>query len=418
MAMVLGAGVLLSGTPARADFTEGMQAYLAGQYQKSIDTWTRYALAGDIRSKKVLGDIYSGKALEGARNAATPLEEIPVDNVQALLWYTLAAYHNFSSYQKPTSLEVNDKIIAEQRLTDIRFRMSSSDVRRAESLVAQKFESGTAYDLYNLGLMYQRGAGVGKDNSRALQMFALAKERGVGEASAAFEFLEGLMTAKEIERALDLAEVWQPPLPLEYTGKTKQQEELELARKQLEEIKREQALERVSDIDTELVQRALNALGFRAGTVDNKLGPSTRAAIRRFQYSQVAKDLKMSEAEKQEIVTGSLTPQQKVEVFHEAARKGHPMSQYIYGIMHVRGIGVERNGSIAVEWLEKSADQNLAIAHNALGIVYRDGTTGLNEIKPNAAKSAFHFAQAASLGYSPANDALERLSFEAPRDIQ
>lgn len=417
-AMALGAGFLMAALPAKADFTEGMQAYRAGQYQKSIDTWTRYALAGDIRSKKVLGDIYSGKALEGVRDAATPLEEIPVDNVQALLWYTLAAYHNFSTYQQPSALEVNDKIIAEQRLTDIRFRMSSVEVIKAEKRVAQKFESGTAYDLYNLGLMYQRGAGVPKNNTKALQMFALAKQRGVGEASGAYEFLENLMNAKEIKKAGELVEVWQPPLPLEYTGKTKQQEELEKARKELEEIKRSQALDRVADIDVELIQRALNALGFRAGVVDNELGPSTRAAIRRYQYSILAKDPKATDEERRAIVTGSLTALQTVDVFHDAAKNGHPMSQYVYGIMHARGIGVERNGTISVEWLDKAAGQNLAIAHNALGIIFRDGTTGLNEIKPDQPRSAFHFSQAAALGYKPANAALERLSFEAPRDIQ
>jgi len=94
------------------------------------------------------------------------------------------------------------------------------------------------------------------------------------------------------------------------------------------------------------------------------------------------------------------------------------MSQYVYGIMHLSGIGIERNGSIAVDWLEKAADQNLAIAHNALGIVFRDGSTGLNEVKPNKSKAAFHFAKARALGYKPAQTSLERLSFEAPRDNQ
>jgi len=193
----------IAAVPANADFNEGMQAYMAGQYQKSRDTWTRYALAGDIRSKKVLGDIYSGKPLEGV-NAAAPLEKLPVDNVSALLWYTLAAYHNFSSYQQPSTSEVNDKIIAEQRLTDIRFRMSSADVKKAEKLIAQKFESGTAYDLYSLGLMYQRGAGLPKDNVRALQMYSLAKARGVGEASGTYEELEKLMTPTEKKQAVKL----------------------------------------------------------------------------------------------------------------------------------------------------------------------------------------------------------------------
>ena len=405
-------------TPVHADFNAGMQAYLAGQTQKSLDIWTRFALAGDIRSKKVLGDIYSGKALEGVVTTETPLEVVPVDNVEALLWYTLAAYHNFSNYQTPTTSEVNDKIIAEQRLTDIRFRMSSDDVFEAEQLVAQKFESGTAYDLYNLGLMYQRGAGVGKDNVSALELYALAQERGVGEASGAYELLEDLMSDAEIEQALANADVWQPPLPLEYRGKTKQQEELEQARKELDEIKRIAVLKRVSDIDLELIQRSLNALGFRAGVVDNRPGPGTRAAIRRFQLSLVKHDIKMSADEKRSKATGSLSAEQTVKLFHKAAASGHPMSQYVYGVMHVSGIGVFRNGERAVQLLEKSADQNLAIAHNALGVIYRDGTQGEKQIEPNAGKSAFHFAQAAALGYKPANKSLEKLSFEAPRDIQ
>ena len=178
------------------------------------------------------------------------------------------------------------------------------------------------------------------------------------------------------------------------------------------------ALRAVSDIDVELVQRALNALGFRAGVVDNQLGPSTRAAIRRFQYSTVARDNDMSEADKQAVVTGVLTPRQTVELFGDAAKSDHPMSQYVYGIMHVRGIGVEQDGEDAVDWLEKAADQNLAIAHYALGVVYRDGTTGLNEVSPDERKSALHLAQASALGYRPANDALRRLSFENTRDIQ
>ncbi len=409
---------LSAGMPAHATYDAGVQAYMNGQYQQALDLWRRFAVAGDVRSKKILGDIYSGKSLEGAKTAATPLEEIPVNNVQALLWYSLAAYHDFTAYQTPSADEVNARILAEQRLPDIRARMSTSDVTKAEKLIAQTFESGSAYDIYRLGDMYQKGAGVEKDNTKALQMFSLAKERGVGEASAAYEFLEPLMTPKEIKTALENAAEWQPPLPIEHTGKTTQQEELERLKKELEEIKMAEALEAVSDIDVELIQRALNAIGFRAGVVDNKLGPGTRAAIRRFQYSTVARDLDMTEEEKQAVVTGVLTPRQTVELFGDAAKADHPMSQYVYGIMHVRGIGVEQDGSQATNWLGKAADQNLAIAHYALGVIYRDGTTGLNEVSPDERQSALHLARAAALGYKPANDALRRLSFEYTRDVQ
>ncbi len=416
--LVAASALMLTAVPAHATYEAGLEAYKNGQYAQALDIWRRFAVAGDIRSKKILGDVYSGKSLEVASGAATPLEEIPVDNVQALLWYTLAAYHDFSAYQLPTAAEVNAQILAEARLTEIRFRMSSGDVSKAENLISRTFESGSAYDIYRLGEMYQKGAGLDKSNTKALQMYALAKERGVGEASAAYEFLEPLMNKKEIETALDKAVDWQPPLPPEHTGKTRQQEELERLKKELEEIRMADALEAVSDIDVELIQRSLNALGFRAGSIDNRLGPSTRAAIRRFQYSTVARDADMSEDEKQAVVTGVLTPRQTVDLFGDAARAEHPMSQYVYGIMHVRGIGVEQDGEKAVKWLNDAADHDLAIAHYALGVVYRDGTTGLNEISPDERKSAYHLARAAALGYTPANDALRRLSFEYTRDIQ
>lgn len=409
---------LSAAAPAHANYEAGVQAYMSGQYAQAIDIWRRFAVAGDVRSKKILGDVYSGKTLEGARTAASPLEEIPVDNVQALMWYTLAAYHDFTAYQTPSAAEVNARILAEQRLPEIRGRMSTADVNKAESLVSQTFEAGSPYDLYRLGEMYKRGAGVEKNNTKALQMYALAKQRGVGEASAAYELLEPLMNALEIKTALDNAGTWQPPLPPEHTGKTPQQKELEQLKKELEEIKMAEALKAVSDIDVELIQRALNALGFRAGSVDNKLGVSTRGAIRRFQYSTVARDLNMSEEDKQSVVTGVLTPRQTVDLFRDAAKAEHPMSQYVYGIMYVRGIGVEQNGQEAVNWLTKAADHDLAIAHYALGVVYRDGTTGLNEVSPDERKSAYHLARASALGYTPANDALRRLSFEYTRDIQ
>lgn len=404
--------------PAHATYEVGVQAYMSGQYAQALDIWQRFAFAGDVRSKKILGDVYSGRPIEGAKTAASPIDEIPVDNVQALVWYTLAAYHDFTAYQTPSAHEVNARILAEQRLPDIRARMSTADVNKAEKFVAQTFESGSAYDLYRLGEMYQKGAGLEKDNTRALQLYALAKARGVGEASAAYEFLEPLMGPKEIKLALEKVEGWQPPLPPEYQGKTPQQVEMERLKRELEEIKMAEALKAVSDIDVELVQRALAALGFRPGSVDNKLGPSTRAAIRRFQYSTVARDLDKTEDDKQAVVTGVLTPRQTVELFKDAAKVEHPMSQYVYGIMHVRGIGVEQNGNQAVNWLEKAAEHDLAIAHYALGVVFRDGTTGLNEVSPDERKSAFHLAQASALGYRPANDALRRLSFEYTRDVQ
>ena len=403
----------------------GLAAYENGQYQQAIDIWERYAVAGDVRSKKILGDVYSGKVLEDSDDLKAPLEAVKPDNVQALKWYTLAAYHDFSAYQyapnrQPAPEEINASIIAGQRLPEIRARMKDAEVRKAEKLVSETFQRGSPYDLYRLGELHQSGAGVDKSNKKALVMYTLAKARGVGEASIAAEKVRALMSPPEIKAAEDEATVWQPPLPEELTKPTKQQEELARLKKELEEIRLEEALQAVSDIDVELIQRALRALGFYYGAIDNAMGDQTRAAIRRFQYSRVAKNNKMDEEDKEAVKTGVLSARQTVDLFQAAARPpaNHAMSQYVYGIMYVRGIGVEQDGKEAVKWLSKAAAQDLALAHYALGVIYRDGTTGLNEVTPDKSLAAQHFARAFALGYKPAGEALRLLDFEAPHSVE
>lgn len=401
---------------ATADYQTGLSAYKNGQHLLAVDIWERFAVAGDVRSKKMLGDIYSENNENGV-NADMSKDDIKRDNIKALMWYTVAANQPFS-FHKPSTEEVNARILAEQRLPKIRGRMSTSDVKKAEKLVAATFERGSPYDIFRLGKMYQEGSGVTKNNTKALQMFSLAQERGVSEASAAYENLQPLMTPKEIKAAIEDAAEWQPPLPVEHTGQTNQQKELVRLKKELEELKLEDALEAVSDVDVELIQRALRSLGFYYGSIDNKMGPQTRASIRRFQFSRVQDDKEMTSEEKEAVRTGVLTARQTVGLFRAASNNDHPMSQYVYGIMHVRGIGVEQDGEEAVKWLGEAANEDLAIAHYALGVLYRDGSTGLNEITPNKAKAAIHFSRGYSLGYSPAGSALRKLEFEGPRNVE
>ena len=221
---------------AHANYDIGLKAYEQGQYDVAVDIWTRFAVAGDVRSMKALGDVYSGAVLEDAKGAKIPLETgKKIDNVESLRWYSLAAYHRFNEgFQTPSAEERNAQILAEERLPEIRFRMSTADVSRGEKLVSDTFERGSPYDLYTLGDMYRRGTGVEKNNVKALTMYALAKARGVGAASIAFEELEALMTKKEVDNALETVVGWQPPLPEEHTGQTPQQKELERTRKELE----------------------------------------------------------------------------------------------------------------------------------------------------------------------------------------
>ena len=413
---------------ASANYDVGYEAYKKGQYDLAIDIWKKYAVAGDVRSKKMLGDVFSdnvcaqkeaerisAKGVPQRATTAPPSKVVPIDHVEALKWYLLAANHDFGLLANPTPDEVRARIVAEGCLPFVREEMTTGDVARAESLAAQTFEAGSPRDLYNLGLMYQRGAGVPKNNVKALMLFELAKSKGVGEAGQAFAKLELITDPSEEKAARELVVAWQPPLPPLYDKNPPHLAELDRLRKELEALRSQDALQAVSDIDVELIQRALKALGFYMGAPDNKMGPETRAAIRRFQYSRVSRDTEMTEEEKEAVKTGVLSAQQTVELVREAARSEHPMSQYVFGIMNARGVGVVQNGAEALNWLKKAASADLAIAHYALGVLYRDGTTGLNEVVPNKVEAAKHFAKAFALGYKPAGDALKLLEFEAPR---
>ncbi|MEM8988199.1 MAG: peptidoglycan-binding protein [Pseudomonadota bacterium] len=383
--------------PAVADFDQGVEAFKSGQIVAAVDTWRLFAIAGDVQSKKILGDIYSGAELEDIPGARAP--EDMQDKVEALKWYTLAAFHQFGPYADPSAPEMNAKILAQGRMDDVRFLMSSKDVASAEKLVSEAFEAGSPYDLYHLGKMYQSGRGVAKNNARALLFYRLAANRGIGEASLAFEQLEPMLDAKENTAYAKAIDKWQPPLPTEHTGKTKQQEDLEKTKKELTALEMAKALDATADIDVQLIQQALNILGYRAGAADNDYGPQTREAVRRFQSANKFQ------------VTGEITPKQKVKLIEGAAKFGHPLSQYVFGVMNARGIGLTINGKEAVKWLNKAANEDIAVAHYALGVVHRDGIEGPEPVQVNLQKSAFHLAQSVTLGYTPASEALEELKF-------
>lgn len=403
-------------------FDIGYAAYASKQYEQAIDIWKRYAVAGDVRSQYILGEVYSNHPFADRDDVQQKPEVVKVDLVEALKWYTLAANYDFDTriryeHVDVTADERNASILANQRLPQVRRLMSDSDVDKAETLVSETFQRGSPYDLYRLGEMYQEGSGVEKDNVKALEMFILAQQRGVSQASAASAEIAKYMTKRDIDAAHDLATNWQPPLPVELTKPTPQQEENERLKKELEEIKLEDALKAVSDIDVELLQRSLRALGFYYGPIDNVMGAGTRQAIRRFQYSRVERDTQMTDQEKEAVKTGVLSARQTVDLIAAAASPpaNDAMSQYVYGIMYTQGIGVETDGQQAVQWLSKAAEQDLAIANYALGVIYRDGTTGLNQVTPNKALAAQYFARAYALGYKKAGEALRLLDFRAPK---
>lgn len=74
-----------------------------------------------------------------------------------------------------------------------------------------------------------------------------------------------------------------------------------------------------------------------------------------------------------------------LKMFEPLARAGDAGAQYIVGVIIFGGFGVLQDYAQAVEWLTKSADQNLLISQIGLGRMYRDGT-GVKQDYSAAAK--------------------------------
>ena len=449
--LALAAGFTFS-SPAFADYNDGLQAYNFGEFTKAEDLWIRYGSAGDIRSKLALAEIYSGylpgkatcsefgsanlpKDEEEYRKAKTKAktnelndagvkterdgDTIAENPVEALAWYILAGYHNFNSYsQIPDKDEYKAKIVAQQCVIEMQEDLLDSQVFAAHERVEQVLASGTDYDLFRLAMMYKAGAGLPKDNIKALQYLIVADNNGAFSSDIGSEErreLAEIMPEIDRDLATKLAANWQPPLPVAYSGKTPRELELEQRERELRdrELKLELAsIEKEFDKNEDLLQSALAALGFYRGQIDGDVGQKSRTAIRAFQFAMARENPTLSDEEVRNQVTGALSNEQKVELIERAALREHPQSMYVYGIMHARGIGIPVDGGEAVRWWEKSAGYGYPLAHYALGRAYRFGIDGKNRVDPNLTQATFYYGQAAALGYAQASKELKELRYE------
>ena len=427
--LALGTAVLLGLSAARADYHDALRAYAfdaQGQIDRTevaeaLDMWRKYALAGDVLSRHVLGDLYSHKPIE--TDLAVPLPEdtgvVPYDPVEALAWYSIAATHDFDDFnQSPDFDRVNARVRARARLGELRAEMTDEQVEAAEERLIQLLSAGSAFDLYRLGVLHQTGEGLPKDNTRALMFYKLAQSRNLNSAGVAAEaagFLMSIMEEDDVALAGRLAERWQPPLPGNLTGPSPYQVALQQDIERLQALRAEPLFERMEKQfqgNEHLIQNALAALGLYLGPIDGAVGPGTRDAIRKFQYTLVEDNDALTAEEKRDVQTGRLTVAQKLELIERAAGRGHPQSQYVYGIMNADGIGVPTNGQAAESWLKRSASFGYPLAHFALGEYYTRGIQGESPLRPSRGQASYHYGQAAALGYEPAKAALVKLEYE------
>ncbi len=118
-------------------------------------------------------------------------------------------------------------------------------------------------------------------------------------------------------------------------------------------------LSRVRQISIAAQQRALRALGFYEGAVDNSVGRMTREGYRQFLAS-----LNLDRRD-------FLNAPQIVELICQAAQlRKDPSSQNMLGVMYAKGIGVEKNPDLAHHYFGEAARQNEPSAIYNMGMMY------------------------------------------------
>ncbi len=106
-------------------------------------------------------------------------------------------------------------------------------------------------------------------------------------------------------------------------------------------------------------QRALKALGFYEGPVDNIPGPGTRAAVRQF--------LRGLNVDMRDVLDG----EQVVELICAASQlRGDPASQNLLGVMYTNAIGVMQDHDLAHYWFSRAAQQGEPAGIYNLGRMY------------------------------------------------
>jgi TPR repeat protein len=218
---VVFAAALLAAAPVRADFNDGVKAYLAQDYDAALLPWRPLAEQGHAPAQFGLGLAY-----ENGRGVDRSLE-------RAASWYRKAAEQGLQDAQfNLGNLYLNGAGVEKDPVEAVRWfrRAADQGMPHAQVNLGYSYETGTgvardpgeavywyreaarqnfAQAQYYLGAAYERGLGVTKDLSLAAGWYEKAAERGVTLAQNRLDVIQG----KGVEPAemTDLAMESEPP---------------------------------------------------------------------------------------------------------------------------------------------------------------------------------------------------------------
>ena len=173
------AAVVLSACSAleEAQNERAREAYIAGDYQEALETWSRLADKGNARAQNNMGVLYSqGKGVER-------------DDETALVWFRKSAQQGF--------------VLAQANLGDSYFQgdVAPQDYERAAQWYALSARGGDDESQFYMGKILADGLGMSRDPARAYMWYSIAAMNGFEGADAARIEISAKMTRQELTLA-------------------------------------------------------------------------------------------------------------------------------------------------------------------------------------------------------------------------
>lgn len=189
--VVFAATIILGSAANSADFQEGLDAYMRGDFKVALPEFESLARQGNAAAQYNLAIMHH----KG--------QGVPQDSLIAIQWYRNAARQGHPGAQHNLGVMYG------------RGDGVNVDVEEAARWFHRAANNGHFKALMVLGTIYHEGEGVRKDNVEAYRWFKVAANllqpgdlRDV--ALDSMRYLSKLMTPEEIEEAIKLAKEWSP----------------------------------------------------------------------------------------------------------------------------------------------------------------------------------------------------------------
>ena len=374
--------LLLLSAPSIAvidDYQDAVNAYSRGDYKISYQLMLPLAEKGFAQAQYNLGVMYEkGNGVKQSHK-------------KAKTWFRLAAgQEHAEAVKKLNKLSKkrikrispdNSKVVAKnlpikntESFQSGLNAFNNKDYKTAHILFSQLAEKGDANAQYTLGLMYGKGHGVPKDNSKAIEWWQLAAEQGnvKAQTNLGWMYEKGKGVSKDTQKAQKWYQLASDQ------GVSKAQEKLNLL------------LNKESDTST---------TSTKGDAFDGaRYMERTPSEIREYLTDSDRFHAALDAFNKTEFGTA-------YQLFSKLADQGIAEAQVNLGMMFENGQGVSHDYNEAMRWYRLAADQGLTVAQYNLGLMYFDG----KGVDKDLIESAKWLKLAADEGLTEAQDKLNVL---------